>query len=64
MKHQIEMHLERETKGAIMYSEPNRQEGDPQYLIGNLYLRKAYLRKNNGGAFPITITVTIEEQSQ
>lgn len=63
MKQQITMHFSRETKGALLYREPASDLGDPNYLIGNIYLRKAAIE---GESWPrkITITVTTEEPNE
>lgn len=60
MIQQITLNLERETKGAVRYEESARQSGDPEYLIGTLYLRKAYLRAAGIQVLPMQVTVTVE----
>lgn len=58
----IEMILEKETKGAVRYEEPERKGGDPNYLIGTLYLRKAYLKEKGLAVLPPRIWVTVSEE--
>ena len=60
MKHEVQLELEKETKGAIRYKEVNLNgvAGGEQYLIGTLYLRKSELEE----PFPKLITVTLEAE--
>ena len=63
----ITMWKEKETKGAVRYTEPDEVENNPMYLVGTLYLRKAGmvsagLTSGEGSAveYPDSIVVTVE----
>ena len=49
--------LERQTKGAVLYSTKNSAEGLPPTLVTSIYLRKTGFPS---GKYPSLITVTVE----
>ena len=67
----VHMEVSKLTKGAVQYKEPGPTgpggHGNPMYLIGTLYLRKAGMeheqlaeQKNGAVEYPAHIKVTIE----
>ena len=51
--------MERQTKGAVLYSTKNGPDGLPPTLTTSIYLRKTGFPN---GKYPGTITVTIETE--
>ena len=49
--------LERQTKGAVLYSTKNSSDGLPPTLTTSIYLRKTGFPTTN---YPALITVTVE----
>ncbi len=49
--------LERQTKGAVLYSTKNSAEGLPPTLVTSIYLRKTGFPTSN---YPALISVTVE----
>lgn len=54
MKIEATLNLERETKGAVLYKEPDSAGDDPP--LGQLYLRKTAFKD---GKYPKAIKVTV-----
>ena len=57
----LTMEMTKETKGTVVYSEPEAQAGET--AIRTLYIQKRDARELGGGSFPQKIDVTVVASS-